>query len=87
MKSDCCLIILDAKHVRKGATGAENLRVGRHKSESRIPLSHQEKYKEAKDANRKKLAEIFYLSKEWKARSADKRGGGSRRIEEGEGRS
>jgi len=71
--------------VRKGASGAENLRVGRHKSESRIPLSRQEKYKEAKDANRKKLAETFYLSKEWKARSAGKRGGGSRWVEEGEG--
>lgn len=77
----------DAKHVRKGASGAENLLVSRHKSESRIPLSRREKYKEAKDANRKKLAETFYLSKERRTRSADKRGSGSRWIEEGEGES
>lgn len=72
---DCCLITSGAKHVRKGASGAENLRVG-------ISLVRQEKFEETRDVNRKKLAEMFDLSKDSKTRSTGKRGIGNRWIEE-----
>jgi len=71
--------------VREGASGAERSRVGRQKGESHISFIHQEKYKETKDANRKKLAEMFDLSKGWKTRNAGKRGVGNRWIEDGIG--
>lgn len=71
----CYLVISDAKHARKEASGAEDLRVYHHKGEFGAAV-RQEKYQDTEKLSRRKRAEIVNSgnrSKDWKARSASKR--------------
>ncbi|KAG0623576.1 hypothetical protein M758_3G184500 [Ceratodon purpureus] len=78
--------VLDARHARKGASGAGDLRVHRHKGEFGAG-GRQEKYKDIEKLSRRKRAEMFNSrnrSKDWKARSVGKRGVGIGMAEEEE---